>query len=106
MANIQEKLQKSKKSPKNKYQFPMTASQEIGWDMDHLFEAHKPKFSFSPVKCPIPVPYSMNFPKEIGENTQIWQDLTKRTKILYPKELAKNFAKSPGVLEEMDLEEK
>ena len=33
--------------PKKKYPYPMTASQEVGWDNDELFEAHRPKYSFN-----------------------------------------------------------
>ena len=37
--------------PKKKYPFPVTAAQEIGWDNDELFEAHRPKYAYNRATC-------------------------------------------------------
>jgi hypothetical protein len=37
--------------PKKKYPFPVTAAQEVGWDNDELFEAHRPKYAYNRGMC-------------------------------------------------------
>ena len=44
---LKKKLEVLTTIPKKKYPYPMTANQEIGWDLDEMFDAHKPKYSFN-----------------------------------------------------------
>ena len=44
---LKKKLEVIGSIPKKKYPYPMTAAQEVGWDVDTLFDAHKPKYSFN-----------------------------------------------------------
>ena len=44
---LKKKLEVIGSIPKKKYPYPMTAAQEVGWDMDTLYDAHKPKYSFN-----------------------------------------------------------
>ena len=44
---LNKKLEVLGSIPKKKYPYPMTAAQEVGWDADVLFDAHKPKYSFN-----------------------------------------------------------
>ena len=44
---LKKKLEVLGSIPKKKYPYPMTAAQEVGWDVDVLFDAHKPKYSFN-----------------------------------------------------------
>ena len=46
---LKKKLEVLTTIPKKKYPFPMTANQEIGWDADTLYDAHRPKYSFNRV---------------------------------------------------------
>ena len=50
MQALEKKLEVLTSVPKKKYPYPMTSSQEIGWDNDKLFNAHKPKYSFNRVQ--------------------------------------------------------
>ena len=47
MDALKKKLEVLTTVPKKKYPYPMTASQEVGWDNDTLFNAHRPKYSFN-----------------------------------------------------------
>ena len=47
MDALKKKLEVLTTVPKKKYPYPMTAAQEIGWEMDTLYEDHKPKYSFN-----------------------------------------------------------
>ena len=47
VAALSKKLEVLTSVPKKKYPYPMTSSQEIGWDNDKLFNAHRPKYHFS-----------------------------------------------------------
>ena len=47
MDALSKKLEVLTTVPKNKYPYPMTAAQEIGWDMDNMFDVHKPKYGFN-----------------------------------------------------------
>ena len=47
MATLAKKLEVLTSVPKKKYPYPMTSSQEIGWDNDKLFNAHRPKYTFN-----------------------------------------------------------
>ena len=44
---LKKKLEVLGAVPKKKYPYPMTAAQEVGWDMDNFYDAHKPKYSFN-----------------------------------------------------------
>ena len=44
---LKKKLEVLGSIPKKKYPFPMTSAQEVGWDADVLFDAHKPKYAFN-----------------------------------------------------------
>ena len=47
MDALKKKLEVLTTVPKKKYPYPMTASQEIGWDMDSQFHDHNPKYTFN-----------------------------------------------------------
>lgn len=47
MDQLSKKLEVLTLVPKKKYPYPMTSSQEIGWDTDKLFKAHVPKYHFN-----------------------------------------------------------
>ena len=51
MDALKKKLEVLTNIPKKKYPYPMTAAQEVGWDSDVLFNAHKPKYSFNRKLC-------------------------------------------------------
>ena len=43
MKTLKERLASTSKIPKSKFNYPMTSSQEIGWDMDTHAKIHEPK---------------------------------------------------------------
>ena len=43
MEELKKKLGTLAAVPRQKYQFPMTSSQEVGWETDELFNQFKPK---------------------------------------------------------------
>ena len=47
MSALSKKLEVLTAVPKNKYPYPMTASQEIGWENDTMFDVHRPKYGFN-----------------------------------------------------------
>ena len=47
MMALTKKLEVLTTVPKKKYPYPMTSSQEIGWDNDTMFDVHRPKYSFN-----------------------------------------------------------
>ena len=47
MDALKKKLEVLTTVPKKKYPYPMTAAQEVGWDSDTLFNAHRPKYGFN-----------------------------------------------------------
>ena len=47
MQELKKKLEVLTTIPKKKYPYPMTANQEIGWDMDTMFNEHRPKYAFN-----------------------------------------------------------
>ena len=47
MMALTKKLEVLTTVPKKKYPYPMTASQEIGWDNDTMFEVHRPKYNYN-----------------------------------------------------------
>mmetsp|Transcript_18944 Transcript_18944/g.25667 ORF Transcript_18944/g.25667 Transcript_18944/m.25667 type:complete len:158 (+) Transcript_18944:44-517(+) len=49
---LQDKLESLKKAPKKKFNYPQTAAQELGWDMDTEFLAHAPKYGVNKACCP------------------------------------------------------
>ena len=49
METLQSKLQILTNIPKKKYPYAMTSAQEIGWEQDELFDAHRPKYAFNRV---------------------------------------------------------
>lgn len=46
MDALKKKLEVLTTVPKNKYPYPMTAAQEVGWHNDTMFEVHRPKYQF------------------------------------------------------------
>ena len=49
---LKDKLDSLKRVPKKKFNYPMTAAQELGWDMDTEFNAHKPNYGVNKKNCP------------------------------------------------------
>lgn len=49
---LQEKLDSLKREPKKKFNYPQTAAQELGWDMDTEFKAHAPRYGLNKYSCP------------------------------------------------------
>ena len=47
MTALKKKLEVLTSGPKSKYPYPMTASQEMGWENDELFHKHRPKYGFN-----------------------------------------------------------
>ena len=45
MMALTKKLEVLTTVPKKKYPFPMTSSQEIGWENDTMFDVHRPKYA-------------------------------------------------------------
>ena len=41
---LQEKLESLKRNPKKKFNYPQTAAQELGWDMDTEYNNHVPNY--------------------------------------------------------------
>ena len=52
MMQVTKKLEVLTSIPTKKYPYAMTASQEIGWDNDTMFNVHRPKYNFNKVTCP------------------------------------------------------
>ena len=48
---LQQKLESLKQIPKKKFNYPQTAAQELGWDMDTMFDTHKPKYGLNKREC-------------------------------------------------------
>ena len=51
LAVLQDKLESLKRQPKKKFNYPQTAAQELGWDMDTDFKAHAPNYGKNRVLC-------------------------------------------------------
>ena len=51
MMQVTKKLEVLTTVPTKKYPYAMTASQEIGWDNDTMFNVHKPKYNFNKITC-------------------------------------------------------
>ena len=49
---LQAKLEALKRAPKKKFNYPQTAAQELGWDMDTEFNCHVPKYGQNKKMCP------------------------------------------------------
>ncbi len=49
---LQDKLNSLKREPKKKFNYPQTAAQELGWDMDTEFDCHRPKYGLNNRCCP------------------------------------------------------
>ena len=49
---LKEKLDSLKKEPKKKFNYPQTAAQELGWDMDTEFKSHAPRYGLNKSLCP------------------------------------------------------
>lgn len=49
---LQDKLESLKRQPKKKFNYPQTAAQEVGWDMDTEFKAHAPRYGLNKYSCP------------------------------------------------------
>jgi FAM183A and FAM183B related len=49
--SLKKKLEVLTSIPKKKYPFPVTAAQEVGWDNDELFHAHRPKYAYNKGSC-------------------------------------------------------
>ena len=49
---LQDKLESLKRAPKKKFNYPQTAAQELGWDMDTEFNAHAPRYGLNKALCP------------------------------------------------------
>ena len=49
---LQDKLESLKRQPKKKFNYPQTAAQEVGWDMDTEFTQHAPKYGLNKASCP------------------------------------------------------
>jgi len=47
MMALTKKLEVLTTIPKNKYPYPMTSAQEIGWENDTMFDVHRPKYAFN-----------------------------------------------------------
>ena len=50
MEALKKKLEVLTNIPKKKYPYPMTASQEVGWESE-LFDSHRPKYTFNKNMC-------------------------------------------------------
>ena len=57
---LKTKLGTLSKMPKQKYQYPMTSAQEVGWDMDTEFKTYAPKYGVNKAMCP-ETKYADNF---------------------------------------------
>ena len=49
---LQDKLESMKRVPKKKFNYPQTAAQELGWDMDVEYESHVPRYGLNKACCP------------------------------------------------------
>mmetsp|Transcript_7236 Transcript_7236/g.6351 ORF Transcript_7236/g.6351 Transcript_7236/m.6351 type:complete len:143 (+) Transcript_7236:51-479(+) len=52
MDELKKKLTSLTAVPKNKYTFPLTANQEVGWDHQENLELFRPKQPYSKKMCP------------------------------------------------------
>ena len=48
---LKKKLEVLTSIPKSKYPFPVTSAQEVGWDNQELFDAHRPKYGYNKGMC-------------------------------------------------------
>ena len=48
---LQAKLEALKRAPKKKFNYPQTAAQELGWDMDTEFSTHAPRYGNNKKLC-------------------------------------------------------
>ena len=48
---LQQKLEALKREPKKKFNYPQTAAQELGWDMDTEYAHHVPRYGNNMVTC-------------------------------------------------------
>ena len=48
---LKDKLDTLAMLPKKKFAYPVTAAQEVGWDMDTEFDVYKPKYGFNKALC-------------------------------------------------------
>ena len=51
MDMLKTKLGTLAQMPKQKFVYPMTQNQEIGWDMDTEFKTYQPKYGVNKVMC-------------------------------------------------------
>jgi len=51
LARLQDKLESLKRIPKKKFNYPQTAAQELGWDMDTDFKSHAPNYGKNRQLC-------------------------------------------------------
>ena len=51
LAVLKAKLDSLKRQPKKKFNYPQTAAQELGWDMDTEFKAHAPNYGKNKALC-------------------------------------------------------
>ena len=51
LKQLQDKLEQLKKQPKKKFNYPQTAAQELGWDMDCEFNTHAPRYGMNKSLC-------------------------------------------------------
>ena len=48
---LKAKLDSLAQKPKQKFAYPVTSAQELGWDMDTEFSVYKPKYQFNKALC-------------------------------------------------------
>ena len=48
---LKAKLDSLAQKPKQKFAYPVTSAQELGWDMDTEFNVYKPKYQFNKALC-------------------------------------------------------
>ena len=51
LKQLQAKLESLKRQPKKKFNYPQTAAQELGWDMDTEFNHHAPRYGLNKTSC-------------------------------------------------------
>ena len=48
---LKAKLDSLAQKPKQKFAYPVTSAQELGWDMDTEFDVNRPKYKFNKALC-------------------------------------------------------
>ena len=48
---LKAKLDSLAQKPKQKFAYPVTSAQELGWDMDTEFEVNRPKYKYNKALC-------------------------------------------------------